>query len=175
LLAKKLEVFAANPNKITSSCINRGHSMPVKINAVAWLAMSALMTGCAGVSLDTPAPVVSADTTRASTPQTYTVKSIDGNFDGEIIGMPASDSKFAKLKIGMSMQAVTGLIGGADFVDRHETGKRWIPFYFGTDAQRVEALYKGEGCLTYTGGNVFGEGGAQLIRVVVDATGTCME
>lgn len=147
--------------------------MPGKSKAAALFAMSALMAGCASVSLDSPAPVT--EKSQASAPQAYTVKSIDGNFDGEFIGMPAPDSKFAKLKIGMSMQTVTGLIGAPDSADRHETGKRWIPFYFGTDAQRVEALYKGEGCLTYTGGNVYGEGGAQLIRVIVDSGGNCME
>ena len=147
--------------------------MSVKIKTAALFAMSALAAGCASVSLDTP--TASSENTQASAPQTYTVKSVDGNFDGEIIGMPAPDSKFAKLKIGMSMQTVVGLIGAPDFADRHETGKRWIPFYFGTDAQRVEALYKGEGCVTYTGGNVFGEGGAQLMRIIVDTTGKCME
>lgn len=147
--------------------------MSLKINGAALFAMSAFMAGCASVSLDPPAPVT--EKSQAAAPQTYTVASIDGNFDGEFIGMPAPDSKFAKLKIGMSMQTVAGLIGAPDFADRRETGKRWIPLYFGTDAQRVLALYKGEGCLTYTGGNVYGEGGAQLIRVVVDPSGQCME
>lgn len=74
----------------------------------------------------------------------------------------------------MSMREVANLIGGPHDISRHETGKRWIPFYFGNDAQRVEAFYKGEGCLTYTGGNVFGAGGNELIRIVVDTKGTCM-
>ena len=33
----------------------------------------------------------------------------------------------------------------------YESGKRWIPFYFGNDARRLQALYKGEGCLIFTG------------------------
>ena len=96
---------------------------------------------------------------------TRLVKSRDGKFDGEVIGSPVPGGKFAKLAIGMTMSEVTSLIGGPDNLVRHETGKRWIPFYFGGDAQRIQVLYRGEGCLTYTGGNVFGGGGDQLIRI----------
>ncbi|MGZ8259403.1 MAG: hypothetical protein ACXWUL_02500 [Caldimonas sp.] len=106
---------------------------------------------------------------------TRVVKSRDGTFDGEIVGTPARNSKFAKLQIGMQMEEVTALIGGPDNMARHETGKRWIPFYFGSDAQRVQALYRGEGCLTYTAGNVFGGGGNTLIRITATPLATCME
>jgi hypothetical protein len=96
-----------------------------------------------------------------------------GNPPGEILGTPAPDSKFARLKLGMSMRDVNALIGTPDDLTRHETGKRWIPFYFGPDAQRMEALYNKEGCLTYTGGNVFGGGGNQLIRIAADPKAAC--
>ncbi|MEO5844994.1 MAG: hypothetical protein ABIQ33_09140 [Caldimonas sp.] len=68
---------------------------------------------------------------------TRVVKSRDGTFDGQIVGTPAQNGKFAKLQIGMQMEEVTALIGGPDNMSRHETGKRWIPFYFGSDAQRL--------------------------------------
>src|SRR5205085_12203398 len=68
---------------------------------------------------------------------TRVVKSRDGSFDGEIVGTPARNSKFSKLAIGMTMDEVTSLIGGPDNMVRHETGKRWIPFYYGNDAQRM--------------------------------------
>jgi hypothetical protein len=106
---------------------------------------------------------------------TRVVKSRDGKFDGEIVGNPARNSKFAKLQIGMQMEEVTALIGGPDNMVRHETGKRWIPFYFGSDAQRIQTLYRGEGCLTYTAGNVFGGGGNTLIRITATPLTTCME
>jgi len=141
--------------------------MTGKIKTAALFAMLALMAGCSSVSLDTPGQAPAPE------PESHTVTSIDGKFDGEIIGTPVPGGKLAKVKIGMSMRDVVSLIGAPDRADRHETGKRWIPLYFGTDAQRVEALYKGEGCLTYTGGNVYGEGGAQLIRITVDSTGAC--
>jgi hypothetical protein len=75
----------------------------------------------------------------------------------------------------MQMEEVTALIGGPDNMIRHETGKRWIPFYFGSDAQRIQALYRGEGCLTYTAGNVFGGGGNTLIRITATPLLTCMD
>lgn len=124
------------------------------------------------------APAAPATTTatpsRASTnPNVRVVKSRDGRFDGEMIGTPAAGSKFARLQIGMTMDEVTRLIGGPDNIVRHETGKRWIPFYYGNDAQRFQALYRGEGCLTYTAGNVFGGGGSELIRIASGANAAC--
>lgn len=75
----------------------------------------------------------------------------------------------------MTMREVSAQIGAADDMVRHETGKRWIPFYYGNDAQRLQASYKNEGCLTYTGGNVFGGGGNELIAITVDAKGQCLD
>ena len=57
----------------------------------------------------------------------------------------------------------------------YESGKRWIPFYFGNDARRMQALYKGEGCLIFTGGNVWGGGGEELIGITYDTGGACYQ
>jgi hypothetical protein len=96
-----------------------------------------------------------------------TVKSQDGSFEGEMYGVPASNSKFAKLRIGMKQREVEGLIGRPDDEDSHITGKAFIPFFFGGDTHRLEAFYKGEGQLTYSpehwGGNP-----NVLIRIAVD-------
>ncbi len=125
-------------------------------------------TGGSGGNTASSAPAPSTSGARV-------VKSKDGRYDGEIVGTPAASSKFAKLQIGMTMREVTTLIGAPDDMIRHETGKRWIPLYFGNDAQRLQVLYKGEGCLTYTGGNVFGGGGNELLRITVDPKGACLE
>lgn len=125
------------------------------------------VAGCAGQK--------TANDQSASTPGARIVKSKDGTFDGEIIGTPAPDGKFAKLQIGMVMSEISGLIGAPDNLTQRETGKRWIPFYFGPDVKRIEVLYKGEGCLTYTGGNQFGAGGNKLIRISVDPNGKCFQ
>ncbi len=84
-------------------------------------------------------------------------------------GTPAPDSKFAKLKIDMQMDQVQAIMGRApDRTHSYESGKRWIPFYFGNDARRIEALYKGDGCLTFTGGNIWGGAEGDLLQIVAD-------
>ncbi|WP_020693807.1 hypothetical protein [Noviherbaspirillum massiliense] len=145
------------------------------------LALAVLIAGCASQKTTNQSgtadatPQAASEKTQPSTPGARIVKSRNGQFEGEIIGNPAPKSKFAKVQIGMTMREVNELIGTPNDMIRHETGKRWIPFYFGNDAQRLQTLYKGEGCLTYTGGNVFGGGGNELIRIAVDAKGTCFE
>lgn len=55
----------------------------------------------------------------------------------------------------------------------YESGKRWIPFYYGNDAIRMQALYEGEGCLIYAAGNRFGRTSPDLIRIEYDTSGKC--
>jgi len=86
--------------------------------------------------------------------------------------MPAPDSKFAQLQIGMTMGQVENLIGRPDNTDSRITGKQYQPFHFGGDTQRTEAFYKGEGQLTFS--NTQPDSAADtLIRIMVnpDATG----
>ncbi|WP_052773048.1 hypothetical protein [Luteimonas sp. FCS-9] len=108
--------------------------------------------------------------------QTREVPSKDGRFTGEIVGTPAEGSKFAQLQIGMSMQEVQDLMDRApDRFHSYESGKRWIPFYFGNDATRLQALFRDEGCLIFTGGNVWGGGGSELIQIEADPSGECYQ
>lgn len=144
---------------------------PLTLLAAAMVLASGLV-GCANTSLEEKAqaapPASSGSTVR-------TVRSADGKIEGEISGTPAPDSRFAKLKIGMDLQQVTRLIGAYDGMVGSETAKRWIPFYLGNDARRGIALYKGEGCLTFTGGNFWSAGGNELIRIDVDPSGKCYQ
>ena len=104
------------------------------------------------------------------------VESQDGSYTGEIVGTPAEGSKFAQLRIGMSMQDVQEIMDGTpDRFHTYESGKRWIPFYFGNDATRMQALFRGEGCLIFTGGNVWGGAGGDLIQIDVDPSGECYQ
>jgi len=67
----------------------------------------------------------------------------------------------------MSMKEVYDLIGVPTDTKTYSTGKAWIPFYFGRDMARTEALYKGEGKITFTG---VGVGGVALkvYRIIYD-------
>ncbi|KAA0595274.1 hypothetical protein FZ942_16715 [Azospirillum lipoferum] len=149
------------------------------VGKTTWAALSvvALLIGCAGQQQGTATGDGTGATASAapSTPGARMVKSRDGRYEGEVIGTPAPGSRFAKLQIGMTMEEVSTLIGAPDNMIRHETGKRWIPFYFGNDAQRLQVIYRNEGCLTYTGGNVFGGGGSELIRITVAPKGGCLD
>lgn len=146
--------------------------MPSPCNALAIGAIALALAGCSSVSLESP----STDANRAASgAEVRVVPSVDGRFEGEISGTPAPESRFAKVRIGMELQQVIRLIGNHDEMYSHETGKRWIPFYFGTDARRVVVLYRGEGCLTYTGGNIWGGGSNVLLRIDVDTASQCYQ
>ena len=84
--------------------------------------------------------------------------------DGEIIGKPAPGSKFAKLKIGMTLKQVENLIGSPTNTWSHPNpAKTFIPFYRGDDRWVLQSAYKGEGVLTFNAG-----GDQVLTRVEVN-------
>ena len=129
--------------------------------------LACTLAGCAASQKATPpASTATSTTTSASAAAaaggTRTVKSIDGTFDGEIVGTPAPNSKFAKLQIGMRQRQVEELIGPPSDEDGHITGKA-----FGGDTHRIEAFYKNEGQLTYSPPH-FGGTANVLIRIIVD-------
>lgn len=104
------------------------------------------------------------------------VKSIDGSYEGEIYGEPAAGDKFGELKIGMSSGDVQEVMDRVpDRQHTYESGKRWIPFYGGNDARRMQVLYKGHGCLTFTDGNVWGGAGGDLIKIQHDPSNACYQ
>ena len=144
--------------------------------AAATMAGAVLLGACATPSTKPAAAPAAASSPAPSSPATTTVKGPDGKEIGEYVGgKPAPNSKFAKLTFGMTPQQVMNAIGAPSDTTTHETGKRWIPFYFGPDARRTEVLYKGEGCLTYTGGNIYGSGSNELIVIQPDPKGTCFD
>jgi hypothetical protein len=139
--------------------------------ALALGAATLALAGCSSISLDQP-----TGKTEAASPgnAVRVVRSFDGRFDGEVSGTPAPESRFAKIKIGMELEQVHKLIGEPDQLYSHDTGKTWIPFYFGADGRRVVTLYRGEGCLTYSAGGVF-NASKQLLRMDVDPAGKCYQ
>lgn len=140
-----------------------------------WALTLATLTGlgCSSTSLESPSEAALENGKSASGQEIRKVTSADGRFDGEVSGTPAPGSKFAALRIGMTWAAVQKQIGDADQLYSHDTGKRWIPFYAGTDARRIVMHYRGEGCLGFTGGNLLGGGTNALVRIDVDPAGKC--
>jgi hypothetical protein len=104
------------------------------------------------------------------------VKSRDGSFSGQVVGEPVPGAKFAELQIGMTPGEVQETMGRApDRQHTYESGKRWIPFYYGNDARRMQVLYRGEGCLIFTDGNIWGSAGGDLIQIEHDPSGECYQ
>ncbi len=129
-----------------------------------------VLFGCAShqqAGTGTPSASATSGSSAPSEPEGRIVKSLDGSFDGEIIGTPAPESKFAKVRIGMRLRQVEDLIGRPDDTDSHITGKQFIPFFFGGDTHRLEAYYKNEGELTFSPAH-FGGLPDVLIRVYVN-------
>jgi hypothetical protein len=83
------------------------------------------------------------------------------------LAVPA-DSPLAKIKLGMTAQEVSNILGMPTNQVSYATGKAWIPWYFGDDARRTEWSYKGLGRVVFSGGNVFGGGGGKVNRVDYD-------
>jgi hypothetical protein len=57
---------------------------------------------------------------------------------------------FAKLKPGMVADEVIASIGAPDHVSSNETGKRFLPFYFGSDTRHVSWSYTGAGFVVFS-------------------------
>ena len=115
------------------------------------------------------APAVTAAPAAAAAPsepgKPRVVKSRDGTFEGEIHGNIPANSKWAKLQIGMHQSEVERILGATANIRGYVTGKAFIPFYFGTDSHRYEAVYAGQGSVAYTGG---GMGGGQGVLMMIN-------
>ena len=124
-----------------------------------------ILAGCAshGAKTDQPAAATAEE---QKTPEQIRAEPYQGT--------PAPGSKFAKLKMGMSPDEVTNLIGQPTSQSSHVTGKAWIPFYFGGDKFRLEMFYKGEGQLTFSQSHSFGSG-TELSFMLVDTNATGYE
>ena len=92
------------------------------------------------------------------------------DYEGEITGIPAPNSKFTQLQIGMGMKQVTDIAGPPTDQGAYITGKAFIPFYFGSDRHRFELVYKGEGRLIFAGGSLGNYSGGNLIWIIHCAT-----
>jgi hypothetical protein len=160
----------------------------------ALLTLSVIITGCGSIGLGAksePAPAATAaapvapkaapgmnergevtDPRLVEAGHGQKVKGLD-DWEGEITGKPAPGSKFGQLKIGMSSAQVLSLLGQPSDQGAHPTGKAFIPFYFGSDKYRYEAVYKGQGRLLFASGAGFGwDANTHLIWIIHSAAET---
>ena len=127
------------------------------------------MTGSNSSPTPAPAPATApAPTPKAQTGDTRHVKGIN-DWEGDITGNPAANSRFAKLTIGMGMRQATDLAGQPTDQGAYVTGKAWIPFYFGSDRYRHELVYKGQGRLIFAGGSAGNFTSGNLIGIIHNA------
>jgi len=66
-----------------------------------------------------------------------------------IVGNPPPDHPFGKLKIGMTYDDAIAIVGKPSSESSWCTGKQHIPFYFGNDKGRAQAIFKGIGKLEF--------------------------
>ena len=149
------------------------------LTVTALTVLAALTAGCAqNRQAGTTAPASAAktsggvnangevvDSSKVAAGDGRTVKGRD-NWEGEITGKPAANSKFTKLEIGMPMRMVTDMVGTPTDQGAYMTGKAWIPFYYGSDRHRYEIVYKGQGRLIFAGEGGFGYGSGNLIWII---------
>jgi len=143
----------------------------MKFRAILLLALATVLVGiggCRSTGVRGENQGSEASTSSEDGQPVTKVKSITGDFDGEIIGTIRPKSKFAKLSIGMSRRQVDDLIGQPTDQSSHISGKAFIPFYFGRDAYRTEYYYVKEGRLIYAAGGAFSQG-ERLLKIVADA------
>jgi len=76
----------------------------------------------------------------------------------------------ARVQVGMTKRQVQDILGAPTDQNNYMSGKAFIPFYFGNDARRASWFYKGMGRVVFADGNVFGGGGAEVLRVEYDPT-----
>jgi hypothetical protein len=100
-----------------------------------------------------------------------TVKGMN-DYEGEITGNPAPNTRFTQLQIGMSLKQVTDIAGQPTDSGAYVTGKAFIPFYFGGDRTRTELAYKGQGRLIFAGGNLGNISGGNLVWIIHNANDT---
>lgn len=94
-----------------------------------------------------------------------TVKGIN-DWEGEITGKPFPGSKFTKLEIGMPRAEVVKRIGPPTDEGTYITGKAFIPFYYGSDKQRIELAYEGQGRLVFSHDGSWGAGTYYLTWII---------
>ena len=108
------------------------------------------------------------DASKVESGHGQSVKGVN-DFSGEITGVPAPNSRFSQLQIGMGIRQAIDLCGPPTDQGAYITGKAFIPFYFGSDRTRFELIYKGQGRLIFAGGSIGNYSGGNLVWIINSA------
>jgi hypothetical protein len=153
----------AKPKTKEPECIPKGTDKTV---AAAPAAVVPVAASAGSYDLSKNKPVT--DSTKVVAGEGTKVKGIN-DWEGEISGIPAANSRFTQLKIGMSKKQATDIVGVPPTDEGlYMTGKAFIPFYFGSDKHRWESVFKGQGRLIFAGQSGFGTG-QYLIWIIHNA------
>lgn len=79
---------------------------------------------------------------------------------------PPADHRMARLEKGMQPGPVTEIMGAPTSEQSYQTGKAWIPFYYGSDTHRTDWKYAGEGRVVF--GHNRWSGSMKVIRIDYD-------
>lgn len=110
--------------------------------------MVLLLPACASRQAAISPPAGTAPLSNAA-PLKEGAKTPGAAMENAIVGKPAKGSKFAKLKIGMTLLQVEKQIGPPNKQWQHPTSKASIPYYFGPDRWVIQYSYMKEGILTF--------------------------
>jgi hypothetical protein len=148
------------------------HRLEVAAALIAACVLAACQTTQGGSASPAPAPAPAPVGTPVPPAQqsgdTQHVKGL-GDWEGDITGKPAAGSRFTRVQIGMPMRQVIDLIGQPTDQGAYVTGKRFIPFYFGSDRYRHEMVYKGQGRLIFASGGIGDYSSGHLIWIIHNA------
>lgn len=64
--------------------------------------------------------------------------------------LPPSNSKFSKIEKGMVDSDVRKILGEPTSSNNYQTGKAWVPFYYGPDTHRTDYIYSGVGRVVFS-------------------------
>lgn len=79
---------------------------------------------------------------------------------------PPAGSALAKVSAGMTDIDVRKAMGEPDSSNSYQTGKAWIPFYYGPDTARADWIYTGQGRVVFSRNRY--SGGLKVVRVIYD-------
>lgn len=77
---------------------------------------------------------------------------------------PPPGHKLAQIKLDMNDNDVRRILGDPDNSNAYQTGKAWIPYYYGPDTARSDWMYKGMGRVVFSRNRY--TGGLKVIRVL---------